>query len=64
MYSISKCVGFARALSSSAVTLSSHTSLAPATFKIIADSGATGTMIPWRDLFLEYKSTSGIVMLF
>ena len=35
----------------------------PTAFDIVVDSGATSTMVPWLDLFLDYKPTPGSYVL-
>ena len=55
----SHCVGSARSIRSTAVNPSDLSSLIPPTFDIVADSGATSTMVPWKELFLSYRPTPG-----
>jgi len=55
----SRCVGSARSIRSTEVVPSDPSSLIPPTFDIVADSGATSTMVPWKELFISYRTTPG-----
>ena len=50
----SQCLGSARAVNSSMIPLDLD-SLIPPTFSVVADSGATNPMVPWKELFISYK---------
>jgi len=50
----SKCLGSARAVNSSLAPQHEH-SLIPPNFSVVADSGATNPMVPWKELFISYK---------
>jgi hypothetical protein len=58
------CLGSARAARVSSIPVDCR-SLIPASFPVVADSGATNSMVPWKELFIEYKkcSTNSYVLL-
>ena len=48
------CLGSARSVSASSSPVDSS-SLIPPSFPVVADSGATNSMVPWQELFIDYK---------
>jgi hypothetical protein len=50
---LSQCLGSARAVRSSMIPPDLD-SLIPPTFSVVADSGATNPMVPWKELFISY----------
>jgi hypothetical protein len=59
-----RCLGSARAVRVSSIPVDCR-SLIPASFPVVADSGATNSMVPWKELFIDYKkcSTNSYVLL-